>query len=63
MNKGCRLRAKGETIEFDTADGKKKFTLKPLKNELPPLNKLPSAHTLFMILEVTTITEQVHLLL
>lgn len=33
MNKGCRLRAKGKEIVFDTADGKKKFTLKPLRNE------------------------------
>ncbi len=33
MNKGCRLRAKGEKIIFDTEDGKKEFVLMPLKNK------------------------------
>ncbi len=31
--KGCRLRAKGEKIELDTEDGKKEYTLKPIKNK------------------------------
>ncbi len=32
MIKGCRLRAKGEKIEFDTEEGKKSFFLRPMKN-------------------------------
>ncbi len=31
--KGCRLRAKGEKIEFDTENGKKTFELRPIKNK------------------------------
>ena len=31
--KGSRLRAKGEEIEFDTEDGKKKYKLRPIKNK------------------------------
>ena len=30
---GCRLRAKGEKIIFDTEDGEKEYLIKPIKNE------------------------------
>lgn len=32
-SKSCRLRAKGETIKFDTADGDKEYMIKPMINE------------------------------
>lgn len=33
ISKGCRLRAKGQIVKFDTEDGEKEFLIKPLKNE------------------------------